>query len=124
MVASIPGMSAFASREFGTREMSDYYELRDSLGKAVNTFNYLKTYGTAEERKAYREEHKDLLSVKTRVNRINETLSKLRKQERLIVEAPESKYSAEEKQAKVHAINERRQKLLKNVRELRLKAGL
>lgn len=124
LVASIPGMSAFASREFGTRDINDFYELRESVGKAVSTFNYLKTYGTAEERKAYREEHKDLLSVKSRVNRINDNLSKLRKQERLISEAPETKYSAEEKQAKIHAINERRQRMLKDISQLRARAGL
>jgi hypothetical protein len=90
----------------------------------VSTFNYLKTYGSTEERKAYREEHKDLLSVKTRVNRINDNLSKLRKQERLISEAPETKYSAEEKQAKIYAINERRQRMLKDISQLRARAGL
>ena len=123
-IASIPGMSAFTSREFGNREMNDFYELRESVGAAVNTFNYLKTYGTPEERLAYREEHRDLLSVKSQVNRINENLAKLRKQERLLVEAKDTRYSAEEKQVKIHALHERRQNMLKNVQKLRAKAGL
>lgn len=122
MVASIPGMGAFVSREFGTREISDYYELRDQVSKAVNTFNYLKEHGTVEERKQYREENQELIAVKSRVNKINENLSKLRTLERKIVESTE--LSPAEKQEKIKEINQRRQKMLSSIGELRKRAGL
>ena len=122
LTASIPGMSAFVTREFGTREISDYYELRDMVSKSVNTFNYLKEHGTREERLQYREENKELISVKTRVNKINENLSKLRNLERKVVESTE--LSPAEKQAKIKEINLRRQKMLANIGELRKRAGL
>ena len=122
LVASIPGMGAFVSREFGTREMSDYYELRDMVNKSVNTFNYLKEHGTREERLAYREDKKDLLAVKSRVNKINENLAKLRTMERKVVESTD--LTPEEKQEKIRTINLRRQQMLSTIGELRKRAGL
>jgi len=123
-VASIPGMSAFVAKEFGTREKSDFYELRDEVSKAVNSFNYLKTFGTAEERKDYRAEHSKLMAVKSRVNTINNALSDIRKQERLITEAPETRISPAEKQARIRALRLREQRLLSNIGNLRKQAGL
>lgn len=124
MIASIPGMSAFVAREFGTRDINDFYELRDSVSKAVNTFNYMKKFSTPEETRAYAQEKQQLLSVKSQVNRLNELLSTLREQERRIAEAPESRMSAEEKGNRLRAIQERKQMILKNVSRLRQQAGL
>lgn len=120
-IASIPGMSTFVSKEFGGRDLSDYYELRDKVDEAVKTLNHHKTYSTREEAKAFLQENKQLLSVKTQVNRINQNLSKIRQQERLIIE---SAMDPAEKQVKLRALNVRKHNMLKNIEALRLRAGL
>jgi len=124
MIAAIPGMSAFVSKEFGTREKSDFYELRDLVNEAVKTSNYMKTYSTPEERKSYKEENEKLLQVKSQVNNINRQLTSIRKEERLTYEAPDSRMSPIQKQAKIKELRLREERVLKNIRELRVKAGL
>jgi hypothetical protein len=124
LVASVPGMSAFVSREAGTRDKSDYYELRDQVSEAVSTYNFMKKHGTAEERKAYMEENRQVMSVKTQVNNINRQLSSMRNQERLIYETPDIRMSPEIKKEKIAAIRAREKLLLRNVEKLRLRAGL
>ena len=123
-VASIPGMSAFVAKEFGTKDKSDFYELRTLVNEAVKSSNYLKTYKTAEERKEFMTENQKLLQVKSQVNAINKQLTDIRRQERLIFEAPDTKMSPAQKEARIRALREREQLVLKNIRELRLRAGL
>ena len=123
-VASVPGMSAFYAKEFGTREKNDFYELRDLVDKAVSSSNYLKTYGTQEERTQYKEENKQLMQVKAQVNNINRQLASIRKQERLVYEAPDTKMSTEQKAVKIKALREQEEKALRNVRDIRKRAGL
>ena len=123
-VASVPGMSAFYAKEFGTREKNDFYELRDLVDKAVSSSNYLKTYGTQEERTQYKEENKQLMQVKAQVNNINRQLASIRKQERLVYEAPDTKMSTEQKAVKIKALREQEEKALRNVSDIRKRAGL
>ena len=120
-IASIPGASLFASREFGTKDKSDFYELRDLVDEAVKSSNYLKTYATPEERKAFVKENQKLLQVKAQVNNIDRQLSTIRKEERLITE---SKMNPAQKESKIRALKQREQTILKNIRELRIRAGL
>jgi len=123
-VASVPGMSAFYAKEFGTREKNDFYELRDLVDRAVSSSNYYKTYGTQEERTQYKEENKQLMQVKAQVNNINRQLASIRKQERLVYEAPNTKMSTEQKAVKIKALREQEEKALRNVSDIRKRAGL
>lgn len=123
-VASIPGMSAFVAKEFGTKDKSDFYELRTLVNEAVKSSNYLKSYKTAEERKEFISENKKLLQVKSQVNAINKQLTDIRRQERIIFETPDTKMSPAQKETKIRALREREQMVLRNIRELRLRAGL
>jgi hypothetical protein len=83
-IASVPGMSAFVAKERGTKLMNDFYELRDEVSTAVNTFNKLKKEGTPEERQEYREKNQELLRVKSAVNNMNNQLTKIREAEKKI----------------------------------------
>jgi len=84
----------------------------------------MKTYSTPEERKSYKEENEKLLQVKSQVNNINRQLTSIRKEERLTYEAPDSRMSPIQKQAKIKELRLREERVLKNIRELRVKAGL
>jgi hypothetical protein len=120
-VASVPGMSAFVAKEHGTKLMNDFYELRDDVSTAVNTFNKLKKEGTPEERKEYREKNQELLRVKSSVNNMNNVLTKIREQEKRIYN--NRTMSGEEKRVKLEEIRQRQEKVLANVAKLRLRAG-
>jgi predicted transcriptional regulator len=101
--------------------MNDFYELRDDVSTAVNTFNKLKKEGTPEERKEYREKNQELLRVKSSVNNMNNVLTKIREQEKRIYN--NRTMSGEEKRVKLEEIRQRQEKVLANVAKLRLRAG-
>ena len=122
-IASTPGFSAFVAREYGSGIKNDYYELRGEVDKAVNTFNNMRKTGRVEDAKEFLEENKGLFAVKSQVNAIERQLTKLRAQEKLIYAAPESKMSAEKKGEAIEKIRQAEQRMLKNVHDLRVKAG-
>jgi len=120
-IASVPGMSAFVAKERGTKLMNDFYELRDEVSTAVNTFNKLKKEGTPEERQEYREKNQELLRVKSAVNNMNNQLTKIREAEKRIYN--NRSMSGEEKRIKLEEIRQRQERILANVEKLRLRAG-
>jgi phage baseplate assembly protein W len=122
-LATTPGLSAFVAREYGSGIKNDYYELRKEVDKAVNTYNNMRKTGRAEEAKEFYEEKKDLISVKSQVNAIERQLTKLRNQEKVIYAAPASKMTAEQKGEAIEKIRQTEQRMLKNVGELRARAG-
>jgi phage baseplate assembly protein W len=122
-LATTPGLSAFVAREYGSGIKNDYYELRKEVDKAVNTFNNMRKTGRTEEAREFYEEKKDLISVKSQVNAIERQLTKLRNQEKVIYAAPASKMTAEQKGEAIEKIRQTEQRMLKNVGELRARAG-
>jgi hypothetical protein len=122
-IASTPGLSAFVAKEYGNADKNDYYELRDEVSKAVNTLRDIEKHGTVEEYRAFAGERADLLKVKDQVNNINRQLSELRAYERDVIEAPESRMSAEKKGQEIERIRQMEQRMLGNVNELRRMAG-
>ena len=122
-IASTPGLSAFVAKEYGNADKNDYYELRDEVSKAVNTLSDIKKRGSMEEAKEFIGEKKDLLKLKDQVNAINRQLTKLREYERQVIEAPESRMSAEKKGQEVERIREMEKRMLGNVHKLREMAG-
>jgi len=123
-IASIPGAAAFVSHEFGNKDVTDFYELRELVNTAVNSYNFKKSYGTSEETKNFREENKEILQVQAQVNNINRNLTTIRHQETKIMEAPNSEMSPEEKGVKIRELRLRKQKMLSNIEDLRKRAGL
>ena len=122
-IASTPGLSAFVTKEYGNADKNDYYELRDEVSKAVNTLNDIEKHGTVEEYRAFAGDRADLLKVKDQVNNINRQLTELRAYERQVIEAPESKMSAEKKGQEIERIRQMEKRMLGNVHKLREMAG-
>lgn len=122
-IASTPGLSAFVAKEYGNADKNDYYELRDEVSKAVNTLRDIEKHGTVEEYRAFAAERADLLKVKDQVNNINRQLTELRAYEREVIEAPESRMSAEKKGQEIERIRQMEKRMLGNVHKLREMAG-
>ena len=123
-IASVPGASAFVSHEFGNKDVTEFYELRDMVNKTVNSYNFKKSYETPEETRTFREENKQLLQVQTQVNNINRNLTNIRHLETAIMEKPDSVMSPEEKGIRIRELRLRQQKMLANIEDLRKRAGL
>jgi division protein CdvB (Snf7/Vps24/ESCRT-III family) len=115
-------MSTFVSKEFGTKDMNDYYELKELTNKATASLNKLKEIGTPEEQQAYREKNQALLQADRQVNRISENLSKLKKQERQLIESKD--IDAATKEEKLREYKLRELQMVSRVKELRKQAGL
>jgi hypothetical protein len=121
-IASLPGMSTFVSKEFGTKDMNDFYELKDLTTKATASMNAIKETGTQEEKQAYRESHQALLQVDKQVTKISDNLSNLKKQERKLIESKDIDPAT--KEVKMREFKTREIQMLSRVKELRKQAGL
>lgn len=120
-VASIPGMGAFVARENGNAIKNDFYELRKDVTVAVNGFNNLKKSGTPEELDAYIEKNKDLLQLKSGVNKLNKELSRIRDYEKFIYNDKEM--SGAEKREALKELKETEKAILSQVHDMRSLAG-
>lgn len=120
-IASIPGMSAFVSKEFGNRDMNNFYELKALTTEKVASLNKLKEIGSPEEVQEYMEKNRPLIIANKQVSRISENLSNLKKLERKITE---SEMTGPEKQEKLHELKVREHQMVTRIEELRKQAGL
>ena len=122
-LANFPGMSPFVPPEVGAKAKNEFYELKEKVTEVVNTFNRVKAVDPARAA-AYRKENIELFRVSQQVNRINKELAELRKRERLIREAPNSRIKPEEKEVRINRLREQEQRALQKIGQLRLAAGL
>jgi len=128
MLASIPGLTSFVSKEFGPKDLNDFYELAGQLQKvAAHEANILKSGGTRAELDAYRAENRDLLSSKTAIDFTHKQLNDVHTRENKIRNTPSSEMNADEKQKLLHDLEVRKQAILKDkdrIGELRKRAGM
>jgi hypothetical protein len=120
IIASLPNMGAFMSKEDNTAVLTDFYEVARDVNKANATYGSLKN-APKEERDAYREEHKVEIALKARVQAVNNQLVMLKRREQMIREAPESKMTAEQKYQELRKLDEQRSRMMKNVMQIRQK---
>jgi hypothetical protein len=113
-------MGAMMSKEENTAVLTDFYEVARDVNKAVDTLSNMK-YASPEAKQAYREEHKKELALKGQVQAINKQLTVLRRREQMVRESPETRMSAEQKQAELKRINEMRSRMTQNVMRIRQK---
>ena len=120
ILASLPNMGAFISRDENTAILSDFYEVARDVNKANATYSSLK-YAPQEERAEYREKHKTEIALKGQVQAINNQLTVLKRREQMVREAPESRMTAEQKQQELKKIDEQRSRMVANVMKVRQK---
>jgi hypothetical protein len=120
IIASLPSVGGFMTKEENTAVLSDYYEAARDVNRAVDTLANMK-FATAEEKAAYREEFKKELALKGPVQSINKMLVNLKRREQMIREAPESRMTAEQKQIELRKLDEQRARLAKNIANIRQK---
>jgi hypothetical protein len=122
MLAALPGTSGLLKRPQESALKNDFYQLRDEVEKAVNTFNDIKTR-SPEGIEAFLEDEKNMarLMLGKPVDKINRELSKIRKVMTQITNMPESQMSGDEKSENIRQLRELEREILRsvNVKELR-----
>ena len=120
LLASIPGMSAFISKEYGNRYTSDYYELKAEVDKAYKQFQSLDKYGfDIKKAKEYYQENKKLIDTKDDISTLQKDLTAIRQRRKEILQTPRTKMSADEKKAELDSLKNIENTTLGRILEIR-----
>ena len=118
MIAALPNMSGFVSKDENTAVLSDFYEVARDVNKASATLKSMK-HLPMEEQRAYREEHKTELRLKPMVHTLEKQLVLLKQREQTIRES--SKMTDKVKRTELKRIADQRDRMAKNVSKIRQK---
>ena len=120
LLASIPGMSNFISKEYGNRHTTDYYELKGETAKAVKAYKDLLELGfDSDKTQEYLKENFKEITTDPLVQGIQENLSVLRKERNKLLEMPRTMITADEKKEALDRINEFEKVFLSQIRDIR-----
>ena len=120
-VYRIPSINSFLYSTQGKGQLNDYYDLKDRSDEVTATLNKKNKFGTAEEAREYREDNKQMLAVRARVNAMSNQMKTLREQRKRIVA---SDLDATTKRERLDEIDARIAKVVSNIGAVRIKAGL
>jgi len=120
MLASIPGMRAFMTKEYGNRHTSDYYQLKEEVSAVMDRYNDLeKTSWDRDKVVKYGRENRKFIIASEFINSKTAILSDIRKQRRLVLTAPRDRYTADEKKERLDRFNRLEEQVLSDILEKR-----
>jgi len=115
-MASVPGNSAFMSRDNQNGLKKDFYVLKEAVDKASATYNDIKKRSPAEAREyAAEPEKRARIGMHSEVDRIGKALTENRQRIAYISNLPDTKMSGDEKEQRIKALQQREDALLKNL---------
>lgn len=116
VAATMPGVGAFKQKSTENALKVDFYELRDAVEKAKNTYDDIKKR-SPEGLRAFveNEENYAKLALEKKVTHVAEHLSKIRKAIQQVSAAPEGRYTAEEKQERIKDLRDLELRYLKAI---------
>ena len=120
-VYRIPSISSFLYSTEGKGQLNDYYDLKEKSDEVTATLTKKMKYGTDEEAREYREDNKEMLSVRGRVNAMSNQMKTLREQRKRIIA---SDLDASTKRERLDEIDGRIAKVVEQIGAVRVKAGL
>lgn len=120
-VYRIPSINSFLYSTEGKGQLNDYYDLKDRSDEVTATLNRKIKYGTAEDVREYREENKEMLAVRGRVNAMTNQVKALRETRKRIIA---SDLDASAKRERLDEIDGRIAKVVDQIGAVRVKAGL
>jgi hypothetical protein len=123
-LASVPGMSRIAVKEFDSQIKNDFYDLAKRVDTAVTTLRRLESTGKIPEARAYQEKNLKLLKYQASVSDIQDELGKIRAAISQISALPDDKKGGREKEIRRLRIVERQflQRYESLIKEMRTKA--
>lgn len=126
-LAALPGTSGLLSKPSENALKNDFYQLRDEVEKAKNTFNDYKKYSPQGlEEYVNNEKAMARLAMAKQVEKISTQLSKIRTSIKQINQMPSSMISADEKEQAIKELRQAERDMLKaaGVPEMRKAAQL
>ena len=127
IVSTMPGVGAFRQKPTENALKIDFYELRDAIAKAKNTYDDIKTR-SPEGLQDFLEDKKNVarLAMDKRISKIADHLSQIRRVIQQVAAAPEERMTASQKQERIKQLREIEMSILKavNVKGLREQAML
>jgi hypothetical protein len=121
-IKTLPGVSALKQKPTENALKVDFYELRDAIEKAKNTYDDIKKRSPEGLQDFIEnEENYAKLALEKSVTKIADHLSDIRRTIQQVSEAPEDRFSAAEKQERIKELKEVELQLLKsvNLKEMR-----
>lgn len=121
LLASIPGFSIPAAKEFNQSDRNDFYDLAERLDKVASTANALLSEGRVEEYQDYVEKNRDKLAMDKAVGRMMDQLNKIRRATKMVRES-----SMPGRDDEIRRLREVEMRLIQNlnVKGLRVAAGM
>jgi len=116
MIAGLPNMGSFMSKDENTAVLSDFYQAARDVNKANDTLKNMK-HLPREEQQAYREEHKNEIQLRGMVQTMERQLVTLKRREQMVRE--DFRMPEDRKRAELDKINDQRDRMAKNVTKLR-----
>jgi hypothetical protein len=117
----IPSINSFLYSTQGKGQLNDFYDLKDRSDEVTATLNKKIKYGTAEEVREYREENKEMMAVRARVNAMSNQMKALRETRKRIIAGD---LDATAKRERLDEIDKRIAKVVSEIGAVRVKAGL
>ena len=119
-LASIPGMRAFMTKEYGNRLTSDYYQLKQEVDKVMDRYNNLKKASwDSEKTREYYKENREMIRANEFIKVKTKRLSEIREERRRILTAPRRRYTADEKKVRLDTLNRFEKETLQGITEKR-----
>jgi hypothetical protein len=117
----IPSINSFLYSTEGKGQLNDFYDLKDRSDEVTATLNKKIKYGTAEDVREYREENKEMMAVRARVNAMSNQVKALRETRKRIIAGD---LDASAKRERLDEIDKRIAKVVSDIGAVRVKAGL
>jgi hypothetical protein len=122
-MASVPGNSAFMSRDNQNGLKKDFYVLKEAVDRSSATFNDIKKRTPSEAAEYMKSpEHRIRVGMHSEVDRIGKSLTTIRQNIALISNMPESKISSEEKDRRIKNLQTQEDVILKNINVKKLRS--
>ena len=119
-LASIPGMRAFMTKEYGNRLTSDYYQLKQEVDKVMDRYDNLKKASwDSEKTREYYKENREMIRANEFIKVKIKRLSEIREERRRILTAPRRRYTADEKKVRLDTLNRFEKETLRGITEKR-----
>ena len=120
MLASIPGMSAFISREYGNRHTSDYYQLKGEVDKITTAYKDLKDFGyNPKKTQKYVKDNFREITIKPLITSIQNQLGKIRQERNKLLMMPRTMITPDGKKEALDRLYEFERALLSQIKNVR-----
>jgi len=126
IITKIPGTTPFVVREFGNREVSDYYEMKEQVKTIVNTFNKMqkpdnRMFYDRKRVNEFAKENAKMIQYGPLIRNKDRALKKLREYRRFVLAQPRENMDGATKKRLIDQTRRQERQILSDIIEYRKK---